>query len=381
MFKVLTLNKISKVGLSQLPENNYEILNESPAPDGILLRSFNMHDMEMPSSLLAVGRAGAGVNNIPIDKCSEKGIVVFNTPGANANAVKEIVMFALLVSSRKIYEGISWTQSLNGQEGVAKTVESGKSAFVGPEIMGKKLGIVGLGAIGMLVVGAANGLGMEVIGYDPFLDRSGTSGLTQVDSLDKIYEQCDYITLHVPATGDTKGMINENTIKKMKTGVRIINFSRGELVNNADIKAALSEGSVSCYVTDFPSEEVLGVDHIITIPHLGASTPESEENCAAMAAAQLKAYLETGSIKNSVNFPNTELGEVKGNRICVLCKKSDGVSEVISTAISAKGLKIDNTVTSARGDYQYSAFDVTGDVSAISAELEAVSGVLRVRVL
>jgi len=377
MFKILTLNKISKTGLKHLPASNYEILSECTNPDGILLRSFEMRDMELPGTLLAVGRAGAGVNNIPIDKCSGKGIVVFNTPGANANAVKELVICGLILSSRKIYDGIVWCQGLNGTEGVAKAVESGKSEFTGPEIMGKKLGIIGLGAIGILTAQAAHALGMEVLGYDVIkaaLPATAEHSVKQVESIDEIYAECDYISLNVPANAETKGMINASAIGKMKDGVRIINIARAELVNNADIKAAIGSGKVACYVTDFPVDDVLGTKGIITIPHLGASTPESEENCAYMAAIQLKDYLETGSIVNSVNYPNTKLGEISGKRLAVLHKKADGLVGKLDGIVKAKPV-----ASNTRGEYGYTVYDVA-DASCADS-LKTVDGVLVVRVI
>ncbi len=379
MYKVLTLNKISKAGLSNLAEDKYEIcetLSSCENPDGVLLRSFNMHEMELPKSLLAVGRAGAGVNNIPIEKCSEKGIVVFNTPGANANAVKELVVCALLLSSRKVVDGINWSQSLNGQQGVAKLVEGGKSSFVGPEIADKKLGVVGLGAIGILVANAAMALGMEVYGYDPFLPKNETHKFNRCESLDEVYANSDYITLHVPSTANTKNMVNADTIAKMKKGVRIINLSRGDLVDNGAIKAALEAETVSCYVTDFPTEDLLCVKNIITIPHLGASTPESEENCAKMAAKQLREYLEFGSIKNSVNFPNCELGEIKGNRICVLYKNTEGIENALSKIVSEK-----SQFSNVKGDYGYVVFDVANASENMASEIEKVDGVILVRII
>jgi D-3-phosphoglycerate dehydrogenase len=371
MFKVLTLNKISKAGLQHLPTSNYEILDNCENPDGILLRSFAMHDMELPASLLAVGRAGAGVNNIPIDKCSEKGIVVFNTPGANANAVKELIICGLLMASRKIHEGINWCQGLAQDGTVAKAVEAGKGEFTGPEIMGKKLGVIGLGAIGKLTAQAAHALGMEIIGFDPSYNGSLGDILKHVDNLDALYSECDYISLNVPATAQTKGMINSSAIAKMKDGVRIVNAARAELVNNEDIKVAIESGKVSCYVTDFPVDEVLGTKGIITIPHLGASSPESEENCAHMAGIQLKDYLETGSIINSVNFPNTgSLGAVSGKRICVL-HKNDAELE------SVAGVKA--VFSDVRGDFGYTVCDVADDSKAEA--LKGVDGVIVVRVI
>ena len=372
MFKILTLNKISKTGLNNLPQSNYEILPECANPDGIILRSFVMHDMELPGTLLAVARAGAGVNNIPIDKCSEKGIVVFNTPGANANAVKELVICSIILSSRRIYDGIVWTQGLTGTEGVAKAVEAGKGEFVGPEIMGKKLGIIGLGAIGIKTAYAAHALGMEVLGFD-IIKKPVDNTFKQVDNLEEIYAECDYITVHVDVNAATKGMINAAAIAKMKNGVRIINLARGELVNNNDIKAAIDEGKVAYYVTDFPVEDVLGKKGIITIPHLGASTPESEENCAYMAAIQLKDYLETGSIVNSVNYPNTKLDKVSGKRITVLHKKLDGLVEKLDGVVKEMSV-----ASNTRGEYGYTVYDVL-DASCADS-LKAIDGVLVVRV-
>ena len=373
MFKILTLNKISKTGLSHLPESKYEILSECANPDGILLRSFVMHEMELPKTLLAVGRAGAGVNNIPVDVCSSKGVVVFNTPGANANAVKELVIGGLILSSRKIYDGIVWCQGLNGTQGVAKAVESGKGEFVGPEIMGKKLGIIGLGAIGILTAHAAHALGMEVLGYSR-TKKPANEAFRQVESIEEIFAECDYISLHASANADTKGMINAESINKMKNGVRIVNMARAELVNNNDIKAAIDSGKVACYVTDFPVDDVLGTKGIITIPHLGASTPESEENCAYMAAVQLKDYLETGSIVNSVNYPNVKLGEISGKRITVLHKKVDGLLEKLDDVVKAKAV-----ASSYKGEYGYTVYDVPD--ALVADLLKAVDGVLLVRVI
>ena len=373
MFKILTLNKISKTGLSHLPESIYEILSECENPDAILLRSFVMHEMQLPETLLAVGRAGAGVNNIPVDKCSEKGVVVFNTPGANANAVKELAICGLIISSRKIYDGVVWCQGLNGTQGVAKAVESGKGEFVGPEIMGKKLGIIGLGAIGILTARAAHALGMEVLGYSRS-KKPADSSFKQIDTLDEIYSECDYISLHIAASAETKGMINAAAIGKMKNGVRIVNMARAELVNNPDIKAAIDSGKVACYVTDFPVDDVLGTKGIITIPHLGASTPESEENCAYMAAIQIKDYLETGSIVNSVNYPNVKLGEITGKRITVLHKKVDGLVGKMDGIVNANAV-----ASSARGEYGYTVYDVP--LAKGADTLKAVDGVLVVRVI
>lgn len=378
MYNVLTLNKISKVGLAKLPTDLYNVADEQNSPDAILLRSFKMHDMELPESLLAVARCGAGVNNIPLDKCAEKGIVVFNTPGANANAVKELVLTALLISSRKIVESYNWAQALKGTEGVAAAVEKGKSQFAGPEITGKTLGIVGLGAIGVLVANAAVALGMNVIGYDPFLSVNGAlrinSAVKYTTNLDDIFANSDYITVHVPLTPDTKELVCKESIAKMKDGVRIINLARGELVNIADVKEALESGKVAKYVTDFPNENAVGVDGIITLPHLGASTPEAEDNCAIMAANEMREYLENGNIINSVNYPACSLARTGKNRVCVLYKNSDDMVSKITAVVSASDM-----VSKTRGDFGYAIIDTDADVDA--SAITAIAGVIKVRVL
>ena len=380
---ILTLNKIAACGTQRLG-NNYTVGDDVQNPAGVMVRSAAMHDMELPESLLAIARAGAGVNNIPVDKCSEKGIVVFNTPGANANAVKELVLAGLLLSSRKVVPAIAWAQSLKGQEGVAKLVEKGKSQFAGPEIKGKKLGVIGLGAIGVLVANAAKSLGMEVFGYDPYLSVDAAWGLSRsihhAVSQDQIFSECDYITVHVPLTPDTKEMFNAAAFDTMKDGVRILNFSRAELVNAADMKAAIAAGKVAAYVVDFPTEEVLGVDGIIAIPHLGASTPESEDNCAMMAADELKEYLEDGNIVNSVNFPTVEVPRTTEARICVLHKNIPSMLSQISGVISAEGINIETMTNRSKKDYAYTILDVVGIPSDDSLKkIEAIDGVIRIR--
>ena len=376
MYKVLTLNKISPIGTDCLNKDKYEILNECDSPDGILLRSFDMHDYELPKSLLAIGRAGAGTNNIPSAKCSEKGIVVFNTPGANANAVKELVICGLLLSSRKVVQGINWANSLKGQTGVAATVEKGKGEFVGPEIMGKKLGVIGLGAIGMLVANAACALGMQVVGYDPHLSEEKAKKLSKdvkvVADLDEIVTTSDYISLHVPLLDATKYMFNDEMFNKVKKSLKLLNFSRGELVCNDAVKKAIKDGKVSSYVIDFPTEEIIDVDGIIPIPHLGASSPESEENCAYMAAMQLKDYIEFGNIKNSVNFANCELEYTGKKRICVLTK-GEALKKLDNVLVS-------KFANSQKGEFGYSIFDIDEEVVDISA-IEAIEGVIKVRVI
>ena len=385
MFKILTLNKISKVGLGQLSDN-YTVSDNEANPDGILLRSFKMHDMELPESLKAVARCGAGVNNIPLDKCAEEGIVVFNTPGANANAVKELVLTGLLLSSRKIMASYAWAQSLQGTEDIAKQVEKGKSNFAGPEIKGKTLGIVGLGAIGVLVANAAVALGMNVIGYDPYFSIKNALALDNAvkftSNLDDIYAVADYITVHVPATPETKNMINAESLAKCKDGVRLLNFARNELVNVADVKTALESGKVSCYICDFPNEETVGVDGIITLPHLGASTPEAEDNCATMAAKEIMAYLEDGNIVNSVNYPNCSAPRIAGKaRVCVLHKNTPNMLAQITAFFGEKGINIEHMTNNAKGDYAYTILDVDNADDSVVTSAKAVEGIVAVRVL
>ena len=385
MFQILKLNKISKVGLGQLSDN-YTVSDNEANPDGILLRSFKMHDMELPESLKAVARCGAGVNNIPLDKCAEKGIVVFNTPGANANAVKELVLTGLLLSSRKIMASYAWAQSLQGTEDIAKQVEKGKSNFAGPEIKGKTLGIVGLGAIGVLVANAAVALGMNVIGYDPYFSIKNALALDNAvkftSNLDDIYAVADYITVHVPATPETKNMINAESLAKCKDGVRLLNFARNELVNVADVKTALESGKVSCYICDFPNEETVGVDGIITLPHLGASTPEAEDNCATMAAKEIMAYLEDGNIVNSVNYPNCSAPRIAGKaRVCVLHKNTPNMLAQITAFFGEKGINIEHMTNNAKGDYAYTILDVDNADDSVVTSAKAVEGIVAVRVL
>lgn len=385
MFKILTLNKISNVGLAELNEN-YTVSDNEANPDGILLRSFKMHDMELPASLKAVARCGAGVNNIPLDKCAEKGIVVFNTPGANANAVKELVLTAMLISSRKIIDSYNWAQSLAGTEGVAAAVEKGKAQFAGPELTGKTLCVVGLGAIGVLAANAAVALGMNVIGYDPYLSVSGALNLNSkvkyTTDLDEIFTMGDYITVHVPLTPDTKEMFCKENFAKVKKGVRVINLARGELVNNADMKEALAEGTVACYVTDFPNEEVVGCEGVITLPHLGASTPEAEDNCAVMAANEIMDYLENGNIVNSVNFPSCSLPKTDKTKVCILHKNMPNVVGSSTGILGESGINIDNMVNKSKGDFAYTLVVADSKVDAsISAKLEAIEGVIAIRVI
>lgn len=387
MYQIQTLNKISKKGLAVLDSNAYNVAEEVKNPDGIILRSFKMHDMELPSSLRAVARAGAGVNNIPIDKCTENGIVVFNTPGANANAVKELVIAALLLSSRKIVQGIEWAKTLVGEgDAVSSLIEKGKSNFAGPEIQGKTLGVVGLGAIGVRVANAAHHLGMDVVGFDPFLSVDAAWHLTRfahkANSLDELLAKADYVTVHVPATPSTKGMFNSEAFANMKKGARLLNFSRGELVDENDVQAALESGELASYITDFGSEALLKNEKVICLPHLGASTPESEENCAVMAANELKDFLENGNIKNSVNFPNCEMGKAEGARVTVLHKNVPSMIKNITDVFASRDVNIANMLNKSKGDNAYTMIDVDGKCdTALVDEIESMTDVIKVTLL
>ena len=384
MFNIKTLNKISPAGLDEFDKTKYSYGDEMNEPDAIMVRSASMHEMDMPQNLKAIARAGAGVNNIPLDKCSEQGIVVFNTPGANANAVKELVLAGLLISSRKVVAGIDWAKTLKGNgDEVGKMVEKGKSAFAGPEIAGKTLGVIGLGAIGILVANAALALGMKVYGYDPYLSVDAAWSLDRsvvhATSLKEIYANCDYISIHVPLNNETKEMVCAESIATMKDGVRILNYSRAALVSSPDIIKALESGKVAAYVTDFPSDEVIGVDGVIAIPHLGASTPESEDNCAYMAANEIIGFLENGSIKNSVNMPNVELGKVTGGRICVIHKNVPNLITSITGIVSAANINIENMVNKSRGDYAYTVIDtVDKNLDAVVAKISEIEEVVKV---
>ena len=385
MYHIQCLNKISEVGTSCFGPD-YVCGTDVQNPDAILVRSASMHDMTFDPELLAIARAGAGVNNIPLDKCSEQGIVVFNTPGANANAVKELVVAAMLLSSRRIVDGIEWTKTLKGKgDQIGKLVEKGKGDFVGPEISGKTLGIVGLGAIGVLVSAAAISLGMEVYGYDPFLSVDTalrlSSSVHHAKTLDEIYAKCDYITVHVPLTPDTREMINASSIAKMKDGVRLLNFARGDLANSADVAAALESGKVTAYATDFADETILGAKNVIAMPHLGASTPESEDNCARMAALELIEYLENGNIRNSVNLPAVSMPR-EGSRICIIHRNVPNTISSFSGVLAQCGINIENMASKSRKEFAYTILDVTGDVSANAADsIAALEEVVRVRVI
>ncbi len=383
---ICTLNKIAACGTDRLGAA-YTITDEMAGAAGVLVRSAAMHDIDLPESLLGIARAGAGVNNIPIDKCSEQGIVVFNTPGANANAVKELVLAGLFLASRKVVDGINWAQGLKGEgDAVAKLVEKGKSAYAGPEILGKKLGVIGLGAIGVLVANAAVALGMDVYGYDPYLSVDAAWKLSRhihhANTLDEIYAECDYITVHVPLVADTKGMLNAAAFAAMKDGVRILNFSRAGLVDSDAMLAALADGKVATYVVDFPTDEMLGVPNGVAIPHLGASTPESEDNCAVMAADQIKAYLEDGNIINSVNYPDVNVPRTGDMRICVLHRNIPNMLAQISSVVSACGVNIESMTNKSRKDLAYTVLDIIGTVADdVPEKIAAIDGIIRVRVL
>ncbi|MBD3317649.1 MAG: 3-phosphoglycerate dehydrogenase [Chitinivibrionales bacterium] len=387
MYKIQTLNKISPRGLDLFPREDYEIASEILNPDGILVRSFKMHDMELPPSVKAIGRAGAGVNNIPVEGCTDRGIVVFNTPGANANGVKELVIAALFITSRNIIPAVAWAKELKGKgDQVPKLVEKGKSQFAGPEIAGKKLGVIGLGAIGVMVANDAAALGMEVIGYDPFISVEAAWGLSRniqrAVGLESLVAEADYITIHAPLTNNTRGMINHDKLALMKKGVRILNFARGGLVNNADLKEALAEGGVGAYMTDFPDDDLLHIDNVIPLPHLGASTPEAEDNCASMAVTQLRNYLEHGNIKNSVNFPDCEMAPSDGGRLTVANRNVPNMVGQITAILASEGLNIDDMINKHHDGLAYNIIDFDGELTEEAAgKIRGIEGVVMVRVL
>ena len=390
MKEIKLLNKIAKAGTDRFDPAAYTVSADIAAPDGIMVRSAAMHDMEFPASLKAIARCGAGVNNIPVDRCTENGIVVFNTPGANANGVKELTIAALLLASRNIIGGVEWVNSLVAEAavpgGVAKAVEAGKSAYGGVELKGKTLGVIGLGAIGGLVANAAKSLGMDVIGCDPFLTVDAAWGLSSsvkhAATYEEVYAVSDYITLHVPATKETKGMICAESIAMMKPGVRIVNLARADLVNAAELKEALADGRVAAYVTDFPTEEVVNVPGIVAIPHLGASTEESEENCAVMAANELTDYLENGTIRNSVNYPALEMPRTDAGRLVIFHKNIPNMISHISSTLADRSINIENLVDRSRGEYAAGLVDTYAEINEdIVASIEAMEGIIRVIVL
>jgi len=387
MFKIKTYNKISTKGLDQLPRDDYEVSSEMAHPDGIILRSYNLHDESIPETVMAIARAGAGVNNIPVDNCTQKGIVVFNTPGANANGVKELVLCALFLSSRKIIDGVSWAKSLVGKgDEVPKLVEKGKKQFAGPEIAGKTLGVIGLGAIGVGVANDAYDLGMNVIGFDPFLSVESAWGLSRniakAISLDDLLSKSDYLSIHAPLTDETKGMFNKERFSVMKPGIRLLNFARGGLVNNADLKEALEKEIVKCYVTDFPDEDLLKMDNVIGVPHLGASTPESEDNCAIMAARQIKNYIECGNVVNSVNFPDCEMAFTGDLRIIVMNQNIPAMVQKITGVLADRDVNISNMLNRHQEDHAYNIIDIEGNISDDALdELRNIDGVIMARTI
>ena len=386
MKNIKLLNKIAKIGTDKFDKNEFAVGEEIENPEAIMVRSAAMHDMTFNKELVAIARAGAGVNNIPVDRCAKEGIVVFNTPGANANGVKELALCALLLASRDIVGGIKFAEGLAGNADIAKAVEKGKSAFAGCEVMGKTLGVIGLGAIGGLVANSARSLGMNVMGYDPYITVRAAWNLSHsvhnADGYDDVFKNSDYITLHVPATETTRGMINKESIAKMRDGVRIINLARADLVNMDDMKEALESGKVAAYVTDFPTENTVGVKNVVNIPHLGASTEESEDNCAVMAANELIDYLLHGNISNSVNYPAVSLAPSGLSRICVMhLNVANMISRIIS-AVSSRGINIENMTNGSRGDYAYTMLEFDAPITdKIISEIEVLDGVIRVRAI
>lgn len=384
--KVNCLNPIAKCGLDLL-DDNYEMVDDAAQAEAILARSASMHEMELSDDLVAVARAGAGVNNIPLDKCAEKGIVVFNTPGANANGVKELVVAAMLLASRDIVGGIEWIKENKDDEGIAKAAEKAKKAFAGTEIAGKKLGIIGLGAIGVLVANAANRLGMEVYGCDPYLSVDNalnmSRDITIVKTYEEIYDVCDFITVHVPLLDSTKGMFDKAAFDKMKDGVVFLNFSRDTLVNEPDMKEALESGKVKKYVVDFPNPTTVNLPNTIVTPHLGASTQESEDNCAKMAVKEIRDFIENGNIKNSVNYPACDAGVcATEGRIAVAHKNVHSMLSQFTTLFANDGINIENMVNKSRGDYAYTIFDICNpSTEKLVNELQAIDGVIKVRIV
>lgn len=387
MYAIKTYNKIAACGLDLFDKAKYTVSENEEAPVGAIVRSAALHEENFAPDLLAIARAGAGTNNIPVDRCSNEGIVVFNTPGANANAVKELVLAGLFLASRKIAPAIEWAKTLKGNgDAVGKMVEKGKSAFTGPEIKGKKLGVIGLGAIGVLVANAACDLGMKVYGYDPFLSLQNAWNLSRnvvhANEMKDIFAECDYISLHLPLNANTKGSINAEAFASMKDGVRILNFARDGLVNSNDMIAALVSGKVASYVVDFPTDEMIGVEGVVCIPHLGASTPESEDNCAVMAAEELIDFIENGNITNSVNLPNVSMPRSTAMRVCVIHKNIPNMLTTVTSALAKDNVNIENLMNRSKGDYAYTMLDVNEcDAEAVTEHISAVDGIIRVRVI
>ncbi|MDR2543051.1 MAG: phosphoglycerate dehydrogenase [Treponema sp.] len=386
MFRIQTLNKISPLGLDLFPKDKYEIANDIPNPDAIVVRSADMNELEIPSSVLAIARAGAGYNNIPVKRCSEKGIVVFNTPGANANAVKELALAAMLISSRNIVGGINWTASVAGKPDVAELVEKEKSKYTGPELKGKTLGVIGLGAIGVMVANDAMALGMKVIGYDPYISVDAawhlSSDVARAESLESLLSKSDYITLHIPQSEATKGILDAEKIRLMKNDARIINLSRNALVKDKDIVEALEAGKINCYVTDFPTPELLACKKVIGIPHLGASTPEAEDNCAVMAVLQIRDFLETGEIRNSVNFPRCKLEQRYPYRLLVINRNIPNMVGQITTNLASANINIQDLINHHLEDYGFTIVDTDQEIpQAVLEQIRKVNGIIRVRVI
>ena len=384
MLKVKLMNKIAKVGTDVLSSLRYEVGEQVETEDAVMVRSANLHEMPFSPNLRAIARCGAGVNNIPVEKCTQEGIVVFNTPGANANAVKELVIAALVLASRDVISGVKWVETLAGQTDIAKTVEKGKSAFVGHELAGKTLGVVGLGAIGGMVANAAISLGMNVMGYDPYITAKAAWNLApsvrQASDYEDIFKHCDYISLHVPATPQTKNMICAKTLSQMKDGVRILNLARADLVNAADLKAGLERGKVASYITDFPTEETVGVKGIIAIPHLGASTIESEDHCAVMAAQQLDEFLTCGNIRNSVNFPTVGIPLSEKPRVCIMNKNIPNMLSQITSAFSSQNVNIENLANGSKGEIAYTIVETNVEADgSILETLKNIEGLFGVR--
>jgi len=384
MKNIKLMNKIAAVGTDIFDRSLYNVAEDVENADAIMVRSAALHEMEFNPELEAIARCGAGVNNIPVEKCTENGVVVFNTPGANANGVKELAICALIMAARDVVGGIKWAETLKGQEGVAKLVEKGKGAYVGNELVGKKLGVIGLGAIGGMVANAANALGMVVMGCDPYITPRAAWSLApsikQAASYEEIYETCDYISIHVPATPQTKNMICEKTLSMMKDGVKIINLARADLVNAADIKKAIADGKVSRYIVDFPTEETIGEAGIVNIPHLGASTFESEDHCAVMAAKQLDEYLKCGNIVNSVNFPNVSMPHNSASRVCVMHKNIPNMISQITAAFASSNVNIENLANGSKGDVAYTIVETNDKADdKILNSVSAIEGVFKVK--
>ncbi|MBN2650805.1 MAG: phosphoglycerate dehydrogenase [Spirochaetales bacterium] len=387
MFKIKTFDKIDPQGLNKFSRENYEVASEIAHPDAILLRSYKLHNEVFPASVKAIARAGAGVNNVPVDACSERGIVVFNTPGANANAVKELTLAGLFLAARKVYRGIEWAKSIKDEgENIPQLVEKNKSRFKGTEIKGKTLGVIGLGAIGVMVANDASALGMKVVGYDPFISVNAAWNLSRrvkkASSFEALLKDVDYLSVHVPLTDQTKGVLNKEKFAMMKNGVKILNFSRGGLVNNADLKEALASGKVDRYVTDFPDEEVIGLENVVSMPHLGASTDEAETNCAIMAADQIIDFLENGNIVNSVNFPECTMPFLAEARITIMNKNIPNMISQITALLASEGVNISDMINKNKGDYAYNIIDINGAIPEnIEERLRVIDGVLMARVI